>query len=85
MPEISRFYGIRIFMFFREHNPPHFHAKYQGYEAIFEIKDGTVSGKFPRRALKLVFEWLDMHKDELLDNWKCIENRKNLNNIDPLK
>ena len=37
MPEISRFYGIRIFMFFREHNPPHFHAKYQGYEAIFEM------------------------------------------------
>ncbi len=85
MPEISRFYGIRIFMFFREHNPPHFHAKYQGYEAIFEIKDGTIRGEFPRRALKIVYEWMDLHKEELLDNWKNIENREELNNIDPLK
>ena len=85
MPEISRFYGIRIFMFFREHNPPHFHAKYQGYEAIIEINDGVVNGKFPRRALKMVYEWLDIHKPELLENWKRIENRDELNNIDPLK
>ncbi len=72
-------------MFFNEHNPPHFHAKYQEYEIIIEINDAIVSGKFPRRALKMLFEWLDLHKDELLENWKRIENREKLNNINPLK
>ena len=63
MPEISRFYGIIIRMFFNDHNPPHFHIEYQDYEAVISIEDGTVNGNMPRRALKLVFEWLDLHKD----------------------
>jgi len=85
MPEISRFYGIIIRMLFNDHNPPHFHIEYQGYEAVINIKDGTVDGKIPRRALTLVFEWLDLHKDELLTNWELSQTEKPLNKIEPLK
>jgi hypothetical protein len=80
MPEISRFYGIVIRMYFREHNPPHFHAEYQDYEAIVNIQTGEVTGKMSRRALKMIYEWLDSHKDELMENWqRGIENK-----IEPL-
>ena len=50
MPEISSFYGIVIYMYMSEHNPPHFHVKYQDYEAIITIKDGVITGSLPRRA-----------------------------------
>lgn len=53
-----------------EHNPPHFHVKYQDYEAIVTINEGIVTGNMPRRALHLVYEWLDLHKEELLANWQ---------------
>ena len=85
MPEISRFYGIIIYMFSTEHTPPHFHVKYQEYEAVFDIEHGVVHGDMPRRALNLVFDWLDLHKGELLENWKRIEERKPLMKIEPLK
>ncbi|MGZ5243094.1 MAG: DUF4160 domain-containing protein [Bacteroidia bacterium] len=85
MPEISRFYGIVIYMFYKDHNPPHFHVKYQAYEAIIEINDGIVKGEIPRRALKLIFEWLDLHKEELLEDWKLMEMDKPLFKIEPLK
>ncbi len=85
MPEISRFYGIIIYMFYNDHNPPHFHAEYQEFEATIEIESGIVKGQIPRRALKLVFEWLDLHKEELLLNWEKIEQRKSLEKIEPLK
>lgn len=84
MPEISRFYGIIIKMYFNEHNPPHFHIEYQDYEAVMNIETGEVKGNISRRALNLVYEWLDQHRDELLDNWKRIEARKPLNKIKPL-
>jgi Domain of unknown function (DUF4160) len=85
MPEISRFYGIIIKMYYNEHNPPHFHIEYQGYEAIIDINDGIVKGEIPRRALNLIFEWLDIHKDELLENWNLAEKQELLNRIEPLK
>ena len=84
MPEISRFYGIVIYMFYNEHNPPHFHVKYQDYEAVIDIQDEIVHGTLPRRAIRLIYEWMDIHKDELLMNWKLMEKRKPLNNIEPL-
>ena len=68
MPELSRFYGIIITMNYNEYNPPHFHATYQGYEISVEIKT----------ALKMIFEWLDIHKDELLDDWQLAQDRKAL-------
>jgi hypothetical protein len=71
-------------MFYNEHNPPHFHVQYQEFEAIIEIESGVVKGGMPRRALKLIFEWMDLHKDELLENWRKIEERKSLLKIEPL-
>lgn len=85
MPEISRFYGIIITMFINEHNPPHFHVEYQDYKAMITIEDGIIIGTLPRRALNLVYEWLDLHKEELLENWKRIESNQSLQKIEPLK
>jgi len=84
MPEISRFYGILIKMFFNEHNPPHFHAEYGEFKAIITIDKGIVEGKMPKIALKLIFDWLDLHRDELMENWRNIEKKKALNKIEPL-
>jgi len=84
MPEISRFYGIVIKMYFNEHYPPHFHKEYQEYEAIMNIETGELTGKMSRRALVLVYDWLDQNKEALLENWKRIEERKPLNRIKPL-
>lgn len=72
-------------MNYREHNPPHFHVRYQGYEVSVQIESGVVSGEMPSRALKLVFEWMALHKEELLENWSLAENRKPLIEIEPLK
>lgn len=84
MPEISRFYGIIVYMFFNDHNPPHFHVNYQGYDAIIEIENGIVTGQMPRKALKLIYEWLDLHKKDLLKNWQKMRQRKPLSKIEPL-
>ena len=85
MPEISRFYGIIIYMYMSEHNPPHFHVWYENYKAIITIKDGIITGSLPRRALNLVYEWLDIHKDELLANWNRLANFETPQKIEPLK
>lgn len=85
MPEISRFYGIVILMFFDDHNPPHFHVRYGDYEAIVNILDGDFEGKLPRRVITMVLEWLDLYKEELIENWTCIEHSKPMKNITPLK
>ncbi len=85
MPAISEFYGILIYMFISEHNPPHFHVVYQDYKATITIKDGVVTGKLPRRALNLVFEWLDEHREELLENWERLVRRESPQSIEPLK
>ena len=85
MQEISRFYGIIIQMFFNDHNPPHFHAVYQGYKISVTIDDGIVEGKMPKRALRLIFEWLELHKDALAQNWEMIKETGEFNTIEPLK
>ena len=85
MPEISRFYGMVIRMFYNDHNPPHFHVEYQDYEAIIDINNGTIKGEMPRKALKLTYEWLDLHKEELLENWELAQRQEKLNKIEPLK
>ena len=84
MPERSRFYGIIIYMYMSEHNPPHFHVWYENYKAIITIKDGIITGSLPRRALNLVYEWLDIHKDELLENWNRLANFETPQKIEPL-
>jgi hypothetical protein len=68
MPEISRFYGIVVRMFYNDHNPPHIHIEYQDYDATIDLEDGIVKGEMPRRALKLIYEWIDLHKEELFED-----------------
>lgn len=85
MPEISSFYGILIYMYFNEHNPPHFHVKYGEYSAIITIEDGIVKGSLPRRALNLIYDWLDLHKEDLMENWRRLENSESVLKIEPLK
>ncbi len=76
MPEISRFFGIIIKMFFEDHSPPHLHAEYGEYKATFEIKSGRMhSGRLPVKQLKLVQAWIVIHEKELLKNFENL--RKN--------
>ena len=85
MPQISTFYGIIILMNFADHAPSHFHAWYGDYKVIVSIKDGIVKGEMPGRALKMILEWLDLHREELLQNWENAQNGTPLKKIDPLK
>jgi hypothetical protein len=72
-------------MNFNDHNPPHFHANYGSFQISVEIKSGIVEGKFPKRALNLVLEWYEIHKDELMDNWNSIIETGEYNKISPLE
>lgn len=85
MPEISRFLGIIIAMFGNDHSPPHFHVRYGDYEAIITIEDGIVKGELPSKVLKIVFKWMDIHKEELMENWKRLEEEKEIKKINPLE
>ncbi|MBU1754008.1 DUF4160 domain-containing protein [bacterium] len=77
MPEITRFYGIIIKLFFGDHPPPHFHAVYGEYIALFNIETlEMIEGDLPTRAKKLVKEWVTMYKDELKNIWETQEFRK---------
>ena len=85
MPEISRFLGIAIRMYYRDHAPPHFHAEYGDYEITVEIGSGVVEGRFPRRALSAVLDWYNLHRAELAENWELARQKQPLNRIDPLE
>ena len=85
MPQISSFYGIIILMNFTDHAPAHFHAWYNEYKVIVNIKDGVVKGEMPGRALKMILEWLEQHREELMDNWDNAQNGEPLEKIAPLK
>ena len=85
MPELSRFLGIVIGMFFREHGVPHFHAVYGEREISVEVETGRIHGEFPPRALKLVLEWNALHQSELLENWQLAKQRQPLKRIAPLE
>ncbi len=82
MPEISRFYGIIVYMFFNDHNPPHFKVKCGDFEANIVIENGNVlNGDLPISKLKLVTAWAEIHKDELMAMWHS----KNFHKIEPLR
>jgi hypothetical protein len=86
MPEICRFYGIIIKLFYREHNPPHFHAEYGRDEVLIEIRTLAVfAGKIPPRALGLVMEWASLHQEELLELWNDAREMRVLHKIEPLQ
>ena len=86
MPEISRFLGIIVAMYYNDHSPPHFHARYGENEIRVDIETGEIlSGTFPRRAHRLVLEWFELHRNELLEDWDLAQDRKPLNKIEPLE
>ena len=85
MPEISRFLGIVIYMYFNEHNPPHFHAEYNDFKASIDIRTlGLIEGRLPAKVMSLVVEWALEHQDELLENWRNIQATGNFHKIQPL-
>lgn len=85
MPELSRFYGIIIRMYFGDHNPPHFHVFYGGEMAEIDIRTlEIIAGKIPKRAYNLVLEWATEHREELLENWELTRNMEPPFKIEPL-
>ena len=86
MPEISRFLGIIIAMYYNDHAPAHFHARYGDREMKVNIETGEVmEGSLPNRAARLVLEWWRLHREELAQDWSLAEARKPLNKIEPLE
>ena len=86
MPEISRFFGIVIRMYYREHPPSHFHAKYAEHAASFSVETLEMTeGSLPRRARALVLEWASVHREELAANWRRASRQEPLQPIAPLE
>jgi hypothetical protein len=84
MPEISKFYGIKVYINYNEYNPPHFHAEYGEYQILVYLDGWIVEGKFPKRALNILLEWAELHQDELLEDWNLAMSKQVLNKIKPL-
>ena len=85
MPEISRFLGIVIAMYYREHQPPHFHAKYGDQTGVFSIADlKLIEGSLPNRVISLVLEWAFEHRGELIEDWELAMAKEPLRKIAPL-
>jgi len=86
MPEISRFYGIVIRMFYNDHSPPHFHAEYGEHEALIDINTlAVIAGELTPRDLGLVMEWASLHQNEIISQWEKSRNLQALDKIEPLK
>ncbi|MCI8424777.1 DUF4160 domain-containing protein [uncultured Adlercreutzia sp.] len=85
MPSLSMFFGIIIYMYADDHNPPHFHAIYQGYEAQFSLDGELLVGEMPRKQMRLIAAWVELHRDELLANWDLANSGQPLYKIEPLR
>jgi len=86
MPEICRFYGIIVALFYDEHNPPHFHARYGEYKVAVDIRSLVVlEGELPPRALGMLIEWASQHQAELLKDWELARDGRPPQKIEPLK
>lgn len=85
MPTISEFFGILILMYYEDHAPPHFHARYGEFESLIRIDTlGILRGNLPPRAISLVMEWAAIHQQELLQDWELAERHLRLEKIAPL-
>lgn len=86
MPAISRFLGITVYMYWRDHAPPHVHAIKNGQEAVFEIRTATlIAGRLPRSEdMHQVAAWITLRRDELLDDWRLARDGKALKKVSPL-
>ena len=82
MPEVSRFFGVRIAIYYDEHNPPHFHAYYQAFDASYSIENGErMKGRMPAKLEKVIVEWSKKHRKELDENWSLAKDGKPLMKI----
>lgn len=85
MPEISRFFGIIIRMFYDDHDPPHFHVEFQGNKAVFDFQGNILKGSLnSKTGTKLVREWVDLHQMELEEDWQLAREGRGIKKIDPL-
>lgn len=79
MPTIAFFYGITIYMYWRDHNPPHLHALYQDLEVLIDIRDGAIlGGRMPQPVLRMLRVWIARHREELMENWLRAQRREPL-------
>ena len=86
MPTICMFRGLKIYLKWRDHLPPHFHAVYGGDEVVVSIRDiEVIEGEMPNKQLKMLLGWAALHQDELLENWSLAENKQELFAIEPLR
>ncbi|MBR6590239.1 MAG: DUF4160 domain-containing protein [Bacteroidaceae bacterium] len=85
MPEICRFFGIIVSLYWRDHNPPHIHFTYGGYECSISVIDRIVDGKAPSKVIIKVNEWMDLHESEILSLWEKAQKGEKLFHIEPLK
>ncbi len=85
VPSISMFYGIIIYMYPDDHNPPHFHAAYQGNRAVFNLDGELMEGSIPNKQRQLVVAWAILHRDELEANWELGQNKQAMYKIEPLR
>ncbi len=89
MPVISMFYGIIVYLYYfddRQHKLPHIHAEYQNYKIVVEIENSEIlAGEFPTNKLRLLQAWIEIHREELLADWKLATNGLEIFKIDPLK
>ena len=86
MPVVSLFYGIKVTFYYVDNNPPHFHAEYAGNKALIDILGcAVIKSALPKKQLKLVLAWTELHKDELMQNWELAKNSESLIQIEPLK
>lgn len=86
MPVISIFYGIVIQMFWSDHAPPHFHALYAEHEVLIDIQTLEImKGSMPRRALAMILEWAQEHRNELMEDWELCSRKQHPRKISPLQ
>ncbi len=86
MPELSRFFGISIVMYYNDHEPPYFHVRYGDQKAVIGIEPLSLTdGELSPRVMGLVMEWASMHKSELVENWKLAKEKAPLKKIEPLE
>ena len=86
MPEVSRFFGIIVLMYYNDHPPPHFHVRYGGQRALVGIESLTLlEGTLSPRVRGLVVEWASMHQEELMEDWERARRQEPLEPIVPLE
>lgn len=85
MPEISRFFGIILYLYWKDHNPPHIHFSYGGYACNISVIDRIMDGQAPAKVVAMVNKWLDLHEGEVLALWEKAQRGEPIGKVEPLK